>query len=146
MPLTAITNSLSLINELKGVAGLTLIGLGGQYANWCNAFLGPVTTGEIRRLRADCAVLSMAAITDGMVFHQSPEMVETKRAMFDSAAKRILMADHSQVRAARAACDCALDEFDVIVVDDGTPPLQIERMKARGVQVVVAPVKRPGGK
>jgi DeoR/GlpR family transcriptional regulator of sugar metabolism len=146
VPLTAITNSLSLINELKGVTDLTLIGLGGQYANWCNAFLGPVTTGEIRRLRADCVFLSMAAITDGMVFHQSPEMVETKRAMFESAAKRVLMADHSKFERRALHAMCALDDFDVVVVDDGTPPLTIERMKATGVQVVVAPVKRTGGK
>lgn len=146
VPLTAITNSLSLINALKGVPDLTLIGLGGQYANWCNAFLGPVTTDEIRRLRADCVFLSMAAITDGMVFHQSPEMVETKRAMFESAAKRVLMADHSKFERRALHAMCALDDFDVIVVDDGTPPLQIERMKARDVQVVVAPVKRTGGR
>jgi DeoR/GlpR family transcriptional regulator of sugar metabolism len=73
-----------------------------------------------------------------MVFHQSPEMVETKKAMFDSSARRILLADHTKFERRALHAMCALEEFDVIVVDDGTPPRQLERMKARGMNVVVA--------
>ena len=138
LPLTAITNSLTLINELKGMADLTLLGLGGQFYNWCNAFMGPVTTGEIRQLRADRVFMSMSAITDDMVFHQSPAVVETKRAMFDSAAMRILLADHTKFERRALHALASLDEFDVVIVDDGTPPRHIERMRSRGVKVVVA--------
>ena len=138
VPLTAITNSITLMNELKGTRDLTLLGLGGQFYNWCNAFMGPVTVTVIRRLRADCLFMSMSAITDGMVFHQSPEMVETKRAMFDSAAMRVLLADHTKFERRALHAMCALDEFDAIVVDDGTPPRQVEAMKAGGMNVVVA--------
>ncbi|PZN55578.1 MAG: DeoR family transcriptional regulator [Proteobacteria bacterium] len=140
VPLTAITNSLTLMNEIKGMRDLTLLGLGGQFHNWCNAFMGPVTTAEIRKLRADRLFMSMSAITDGMVFHQSPEMVETKRAMFESAAMRILLADHTKFERRALHAMCALDDFDAIVVDSGTPPNQVEAMKSRGVNVVVAPV------
>lgn len=142
VPLTAITNSITLMNALKGMRDVTLLGLGGQFHNWCNAFMGPVTTAEIRRLRADSAFLSMSAITDDMVFHQSPDMVETKRAMFDSASMRILLADHTKFERRALHAMGALDEFDVVIVDDGTPPRQIERIRTRGVNVVVAPVPR----
>ena len=142
VPLTAITNSITLMNALKGMQDLTMLGLGGQFANWCNAFLGPVTTAEIRQLRADRAFLSVSAITDDLVFHQSPEMVETKRAMFESAAVRILLADHTKFERRALHAMGSLDEFDVVIVDDGTPPSRIERMKARGIKVVVAPVRR----
>lgn len=142
VPLTVITNSITLMNEMKGTRDVTLLGLGGQFYNWCNAFMGPVTTAEIRRLRADRVFLSMAAITDDMVFHQSPEMVETKRAMFDSAAMRILLADHTKFERRALHAMGTLDEFDVVIVDDGTPPRQVERMKAKGITVVVAPVPR----
>ena len=138
VPLTAISNSITLINELKGIRDLSLLGLGGRFYNWCNAFMGPVTTAEIRRPRADRVFMSMSAITDDMVFHQSPEVVETKKAMFDSAAMRILLADHTKFERRALHAMCGLDEFDVIIVDDGTPPLQVERMKARGLNVVVA--------
>lgn len=142
VPLTVITNSMTLMNELKEVQDLTLLGLGGRYYNWCNAFMGPVTTAEIRRMRADCLFLSMSAITDDMVFHQSPEMVETKRAMFDSAAKRVLLADHTKFERRALHAMGGLDEFDVVIVDDDTPPRQIERMRLRNINVVVAPMQR----
>jgi len=145
VPLTAITNSLTLMNELKALPDLTLLGLGGQYQNWCNAFMGPVTTAEIRRLRVDVAFMSMSAISDGMVFHQSPEMVETKRAMFDSAARRILLADHTKFERRALHAMIALDAFDVVIVDDGSPPSLIERMRDRGINVEVAPVAAGGG-
>jgi DeoR/GlpR family transcriptional regulator of sugar metabolism len=138
VPLTAITNSLTLMQDLKGVPDITLLGLGGQYQNWCNAFLGPVTTAEIRRLRADLVFLSMSAITDGMVFHQSPEMVEVKRAMFDSAARRILLADHTKFSRRALHAMLPLQEFDVVIVDDGTPPALLAQMRDRGIKVQVA--------
>ncbi len=140
VPLTAITNSVTLINELKGMPDVTLLGLGGQFYNWCNAFMGPVTTTEIRRLRADRVFLSMAAITDDMVFHQSPEMAEAKRAMFDSAAMRVLLADHTKFERRALHAMASLDEFDVVIVDDRTPARMVDRMRSRGIEVVVAPV------
>ncbi|MFN7051165.1 MAG: DeoR/GlpR family DNA-binding transcription regulator [Gemmobacter sp.] len=139
VPLTAITNSLTLMNALKGMRDITLLGLGGQFHNWCNAFMGPVTTAEIRRLRADLVFLSMAAITDDMVFHQSPEMAETKRAMFDSAARRVLLADHTKFDRRALHAMCGLDEFDVVIVDAATPPRLLDRMRSRGIPVQIAP-------
>lgn len=142
VPLTAITNSITLMNGLKDIADLTLLGLGGQFYNWCNAFMGAITTAEIRRMRADCVFLSMAAITDDMVFHQSPEMAETKRAMFDSAAKRILLADHTKFERRALHAMGKLDEFDIVIVDDGMPARQVEQLRARGIEVVVAATPR----
>jgi DeoR/GlpR family transcriptional regulator of sugar metabolism len=141
-PLTAITNSLTLMNELKGVRDLTLIGLGGQFFNWCNAFIGAMTQAEISRLRADTLFLSMAAITDDITFHQSAEMVETKRAMFNAAATRILLADHTKFERRALHSLAALTDFDVVIVDDGAPTAHLDRMRAKGINVVVTPVPR----
>ena len=140
VPLTAITNSMALMTALRQMRDVTLLGLGGQYHSWCNAFLGPMTTSEIRRLRADLVVLSMPAITDGVVFHQSPEMVEVKRAMFDSARRRILLADHSKFDRRALHAMARLDEFDLLIVDDATPPQTVADLRARGVRVEIAPM------
>ncbi|OLP61737.1 DeoR family transcriptional regulator [Xaviernesmea oryzae] len=138
VPLTAITNSLVLINELKEIRDLALIGLGGQLYNWCNAFMGHITTSEIRRLRADIAFISMAAITDDIVFHPSPEMVETKRAMFECAAKRILLADNTKFERRALHRFAALSEFDVVIVDEATSIAHLSRMRSNGINVIVA--------
>ncbi|MEZ5933068.1 MAG: DeoR/GlpR family DNA-binding transcription regulator [Alphaproteobacteria bacterium] len=143
-PLTVITNSLTLMNELNGVRDITLFALGGQFHNWCNAFMGRLTTSTIARLRADTLFLSMAAVIDDMVFHQSSEMVETKRAMFEAAARRILLADHSKFERRALHSLAPLTDFDVVIVDDGIPAHHLERMRAKGIEVVVAPVAKAG--
>lgn len=138
VPLTAITNSLNVMNALRGVRDLTLLGLGGQFHNWCNAFMGHITTREIRRLRADIAFMSMSAITDDIVFHQSAEMVETKRAMFECAARRVLVADHTKFERRALHSFAALSEFDVVIVDEDTPVEHLDRLQSKGINVVVA--------
>ncbi|MEF0941228.1 DeoR/GlpR family DNA-binding transcription regulator [Rhizobium sp. BR 362] len=138
VPLTAITNSLTLMNTLKGMHDVTLLALGGQYYSWCNAFMGRMTINEITRLRADIAFISMSAITDDIVFHQSPEIVDVKRAMFDSAVKRILLADHTKFERRALHSFAALGEFDAVVVDDKTPAVHIDRMRSKDINVVIA--------
>jgi DeoR/GlpR family transcriptional regulator of sugar metabolism len=138
VPVTAITNSLTLMNALTGMRDVTLLALGGQYYNWCNAFMGPMTIGEIRGLRADIAFISMSAISDGTVLHQSPETIDTKRAMFDCAVKRVLLADHTKFERRALHSFAALDAFDVVIVDDKTHPVHIDRMRSRNINVVVA--------
>ncbi|KAA1184397.1 DeoR/GlpR transcriptional regulator [Rhizobium tropici] len=138
VPLTAITNSLTLMNALKDMHDVTLLALGGQYFNWCNAFMGRMTINEINRLRADVTFISMSAIIDDVVFHQSPEIVDIKRAMFDSAAKRILMMDHTKFERRALHSFAHLSEFDVVIVDDKTPAAHLERMRNKNINVVVA--------
>ncbi len=142
VPLTVITNSLTLMNEMRDVKDVTLLGLGGQLYNWCNAFVGHMTTNEIRQLRADVAFISIAAITDDMLFHQSPEMAATKRAMLECAARRVLLADHTKFERRALHSFGALTDFDVVIVDDRTPSIHLDRMQAQGVNVIVA---RKGG-
>ena len=141
VPLTIITNSLTLVNEIKDVRDLTLIALGGHYYSWCNAFMGRITTNEISQLRADTLIMSMAAITDDIVFHQSPDWVETKQAMFNSASRRILLMDHSKFERRALHAFKPLTNFDIVIVDDGTPEVQVKQMRDKGIRVEVAPVK-----
>ncbi|TXI02883.1 MAG: DeoR/GlpR transcriptional regulator [Rhizobium sp.] len=138
VPLTAITNSLTLMNVLKDVHDVTLLALGGQYYNWCNAFMGRMTINEINRLRADVAFISMSAIIDDVVFHQSPEIVDIKRAMFESAAKRVLLTDHTKFERRALHSFAHLSEFDVVIVDDKTSAAHLERMRSKNINVVVA--------
>lgn len=143
-PLTVITNSLPLMTELRNMRDINLLGLGGQFYNWCNAFMGQMTRREIATLRADLFFVSMSAITDGNVFHQSAETAETKRAMFDSSAKRILLSDHTKFERRALHHFARLDEFDVVIVNQGTPLTHIEKMRDSGINVMIAPVKVGG--
>lgn len=138
VPLTVITNALSLMGALRDIRDLTLLGLGGQYHPWCSAFMGPQTTAQIARLRADLAIVSMAAITGAQVFHQSPDMAATKRAMLDAAGRRILLADHTKFTRRALHSMGGIEDFDLIITDDRTPPDQITALRQCGVAVQVA--------
>ena len=82
--------------------------------------------------------MSMAAITDGMVFHQSAPMVETKRAMFEAARRRVLLADASKFERRALHAMGTLEEFDAIVVDDGIPPARLGDLRGLDIEVIVA--------
>ncbi|MET1019045.1 MAG: DeoR/GlpR family DNA-binding transcription regulator, partial [Microterricola sp.] len=57
-PLTVITHVLTLMNELRHVRDVSLVALGGNYYNWCSAFMGRMTVDAIASLRADTVVMS----------------------------------------------------------------------------------------
>jgi DeoR/GlpR family transcriptional regulator of sugar metabolism len=137
-PLTVITNVLTLINELKDTRGISLVALGGNYYNWCSSFMGGMTIEAINKIRADAFIMSTAAITDDICFFQSQATVDIKRAMFNSAAKRILLVDHTKFEKRALHALAPLSDFDVVVVDSATKPEDISRLKSHNVHVVVA--------
>ncbi|QFG26258.1 DeoR/GlpR family DNA-binding transcription regulator [Actinomadura sp. WMMB 499] len=138
-PLTVITNVLTLINQLQATRNITLLGLGGQYYNWCSAFMGRMTIQAISNLQADTFIMSTAAITGDVAYHQSLETVDIKRAMFDAANVRILLADHTKFEKRALHALVPLSDFDTVIVDAATPDEHIKRMQAKGIHVVVAP-------
>jgi len=144
-PLTVITNTLTVMNELRSVTGITLLGLGGQYYNWCSAYMGRITTGTISGLRADVLVMSTSAITDGVAFHQTMETVDVKRAMFDAASRRILLADHTKFDKRALHAMQPLADFDAVIVDAATDARHIDELRQMGVNVIIAPRSRAAG-
>lgn len=142
-PLTVITNSLTAMNMLTGYRGITVIGLGGSYHNWCTSFMGRMTTDAITKLRSDIAFISAPSLIDGTTYFQALETVDTKRAMIDSAAVRVLMLDHSKF-GRRALHELAsVREFDVVIVDAATASDDIEQLRTEGVAVVVGTAVEP---
>lgn len=146
-PLTVITNVFSLMNELRGTRGITLIGIGGEFHHWCNAFMGPMTTQALAELHADTAFLSTAAITGDVAYHQVTETIETKRAMLKSASRKVLLVDHTKFQRHALHALAPLTDFDIVIVDDSTPAADVDRMRGKGIHVVVAaslpPTRRP---
>ncbi|MCS4276844.1 DeoR/GlpR family transcriptional regulator of sugar metabolism [Mycetocola sp. BIGb0189] len=138
-PLTVITNSLFVVNEVGTMPRISLIALGGTFHNWCGSFMGRMTNDAIHKLRGDVLIMSAPAITDGTLYFQAPETVDTKRAMLDAAGTKILLVDHTKFkgRALHALAD--LSEFDVVIVDAGMSEAEISALRAEGINIVVAP-------
>jgi DeoR/GlpR family transcriptional regulator of sugar metabolism len=137
-PLTVITNFQRAMNELIGHPGIALIALGGQHYQWCDAYMGSLTLNALRSLRADILFMSTPAITDDTCFHQHHDAALVKRAMFEAAAKRVLMVDHSKFTKRALHAHIALAEFDVVIVDTATSPDDVARLRDKGISVLVA--------
>ena len=142
-PLSIITNSLPLMTELAEVEEVALIAIGGSYAPWCRAFLGRPAVEQISKLRADIAFVSTSAVTDDLCFHQSPEIVDTKRAMLESSKTRILLADHTKFEQRALHAFARLSEFDAVVVDRGVTDGDLQQLRSHGANVLVAPTLDP---
>lgn len=136
-PLTVITNFQRVMTALVGHPGIALIALGGQHYQWCDAYMGSLTLNALRSLRADVLFMSTPAITDDICFHQHHDAALVKRAMFETAAKRILMADHSKFTQRALHGHIALAEFDAVIVDAHTSPDDVSRLRDKGVSVIV---------
>lgn len=137
-PLTAITNSFAAMTLLVGDSGIDLIALGGAFYPAYQAFLGLNTVEAVGTLRAEVFLMSTTAINGGSCFHQSQETVQVKRAMMASAARSVLLVDHTKF-AKRGLHELApLTRFDTVVVDGGTSAADLADLRERGVQVVVA--------
>lgn len=137
-PLTVITNFQRAINALIGHPGIALIALGGQHYQWCDAYMGSLTLDALRSLRADVLFMSTPAITDDICFHQHHDAALVKRAMFESAAKRVLMVDHSKFTKRALHAHIALRDFDTVIVDSATSPEDVARLRDKGISVLVA--------
>lgn len=136
-PVTVITNFLAAVNALTGETGIDLIALGGAYYPAYDAFLGLRTSEAIRSLRADLLFMSTTAITNGQCYHQSQETVAVKRALMESADRRVLLADHTKFSKNGLFQLAPLTDFDLVIVDAGTPGAEVEALRARGVRLHV---------
>lgn len=143
-PLTVITNTLTVMEQLRGAKGISLLGLGGQYFNWCSAFMGRMTTDAIASLRSDLFIMSTSAITDDIAFHQTLETVDVKRAMFDSASVRILLVDHTKFEKRALHAMLPLSDFDAVIVDSKTDAAHVRRLRESGVNVIIARLPSAG--
>lgn len=138
-PVTVITNFRRVLDELVGHPGIALISLGGQHYQWCDAFMGALTHNALQSIRADVLFMSTPAIIDDICFHQHHDAALVKKAMFQAAATRVLMADHSKFAKRALHAHIRLSEFDTIIVDAETSGDDITRLRDKGINVLVAP-------
>lgn len=139
-PLTVITNFLSVVKVLAGEPGIDLVCLGGEYYPAYDSFFGRQTVQNMEGLRGDTLFMSTTAITDGACYHLSQETIQVKRALMAGVTQRILLVDHSKFTHNAVHQLGRLDEFDRVVVDDGTPSATVADLRASGIDVEVASV------
>jgi DeoR/GlpR family transcriptional regulator of sugar metabolism len=118
-PLTVITNSLSVMQELRSARDIKLIVLGGDYWPRHEAFCGLACEAAVSALRADVLFMSTTAISAGVAYQPDQDMAIAKRAMIAAAARRVLLVDHSKFGRVALHRLAPLADFDLVMTDAG---------------------------
>ena len=143
-PLTVITNFLVAINALAEAADVQLIGLGGNYDATYAAFHGLQVRDQIAKLRSDVLFMSTTAVLDGHLYHKSQETILIRHALMASAARRILLVDHTKFRRRAVHQLAPLTDFDAVIVDADIAQEDLDAMRDLGVEVHVAAAEAGG--
>lgn len=138
VPITVMTNFFPTIDELRGVEGIRLISLGGEYYPRHDSFVGVGCERAIAQLRADVLFMSTSAVSEGYAFHQEQEIVAIKQAMLNAATRKILLVDHTKLGKVAIHRLTPLTTFDRIIVDSEAAPELLRDVREAGVTVEVA--------
>lgn len=137
-PLQVVTNSLPVATLLSASDTIDLVLIGGYIHSRTGVSLGPYANEMLADLNVRRAVLSVAGINDRGFYNSNLLLVETERAMMQSADEVIIVADSTKFGHTSLAHLCDLDRPDCIVVDDGISDEWREKLITAGVHVVSA--------
>lgn len=141
-PITVATNFLPMVRALGGATGVDLQLLGGQYHAHQDACFGLATVDAINLLRADLFFMSTTALTGGRCLHRSEATVAVRRAYLAAATRRVLLVDHAKFGRPSPHVLCGVEEFDLVVTDDGIDAEALADLRSRNPNVEVATVAR----
>ena len=131
-----ITNSIEVaVNLRSGNANADVVLLGGRMAVDVPATHGELTIAEISRHRVDLAILSPVAVhpVEGVTYHELSEAA-VARAMIQSAAQTMLLADHTKLGCVGRAVVCRCEDLDIMVTDG--PEDRVEEFQSVGISAI----------
>lgn len=140
-PLTVVTNSLSLAEQLVDNDELKLILLGGEYHPTYNAFIGHICENALQKIRVNLLICSASAIDKTATLIQDPQVVRVKQAMAAAASRSVLLIDSSKFGKVALHLFADLTDFDLVLSDDGLPDEVAGSLKAAGVNLKIVPAQ-----
>ncbi len=138
--LMIITNSVGVAQNLYRPGALARVHLiGGEYRGETGEMLGSVALDQIRRFRADHAILTVGAIdADGGFMDFDVEEAMVARAMIHQSEQVTFIADHSKFGRVAMAQVCALEHAARLVTDRVPDPAMDAALRAAGVEIHIA--------
>ena len=137
--LTVITNSLSVLNTLVGIKGITVISLGGMLRDSELSFIGHITEQALAEVRTDKVIMGTRGLSleHGLTNDYLQETL-TDRAIMKIGRTVIIVADHTKVNRVATALLAPLDSVHTFVTDAKADKKFIQALKKKGIQVIVA--------
>jgi DeoR/GlpR family transcriptional regulator of sugar metabolism len=137
--LTVMTNCIPVMNMLKDVPEIRLIGIGGILQHSEQAYIGHITEQALAELQADKVITGIRAIdVEKGLMNNDPMCIQTERAILGVGQQVIVVADHTKCNSVDMAFVAPIDAIDILVTDSEVPPDFVSALTERGIQVVIA--------
>ena len=133
-----ITNSLPIANLFSGSNRHEVHVTGGVIYPRLGTLVGPHAVESFSRMHADVAILSGSGIAEDAIYNSHALIVDIQRAMMAGAAKVIFCFDRTKFDRRSTFFLCDFAKIDCVVTDTGAPAALVEKLRAKGIQVVLA--------
>ena len=137
--LQIITNSLPVANHFASSQRVEVVVSGGVVYPRLGVLVGPLAVESFSKIHADVAIMSAGGITAEGITNSHGLLIDIQRAMINNAQKVIFCFDHTKLGRQSVSPLCDLSCVDTIVTNDGAPPDVLHALKAKDVEVIVAP-------
>lgn len=137
--LTVITNSILVSQALQEAPGIHLLLSGGLVRSATHALVGPIAEQSLAGLFVTTLFLSGNGLTAARGL-STPDVLTAAvdRRLAASAARVVVLADHTKVGVETMSLTVAIDEIDIVITDQQADPEEVERLREAGVDVLVA--------
>lgn len=134
-PLTVITSSLAVVQELLDDAEIELVILGGIVRRNYRSLVGMLAEDALRQVSADIAFLGTSGIRQHDLAVMDTTMAEApiKRGMITAARRRVLLADAQKFSMEGTVRVCDVNDLDVVVTDAGEDQPVLSRLTIKVV-------------
>jgi len=137
--ITVVTHSLPVVEEIGAWESPHLICLGGLYLPDYRAFVGPQAIASVRELSADVVFLGCEGLTIEQGLTTPHVLVAEVGAMMAARARRVVVvADSSKLGQSGFTPIIPITAVDALVTDGAASPEHLERIRAAGVEVILA--------
>jgi DeoR/GlpR family transcriptional regulator of sugar metabolism len=137
-PLHVVTTSLPVANLFASDGNSDLVLIGGNICPRTGVARGPYADRMLATLRVRKTIFSVAGIHEEGFFNNDLLLVETERVMMRAANEVIVVADSTKLGHQSLTHLCPLGSVQHLVVDDGISEAWASKVRAAGVDLVVA--------
>ena len=138
MPLTVISNSLLVINQLTNHENIELIVIGGQLRQSELSMVGYVAEQAIREFRADLVFMGMRAGDPKHGFTSDyVDEAMTDRAILKIAPRCVVVADHTKFGRVSTVLLAPVTAVNTIISDDKLAPELAEELREQGLELLL---------
>ncbi len=121
-PLTVYTNSIAMISELSRFPGIRISVLGGEYDRDLFYLVGSMMERILEMLEFDIVFLGTDGIDEeGRCLVGDADVARVTEVMLRRGRKRILLADHTKLKAGGSVAYASLEDFDAWITTPGLP-------------------------